>query len=113
MLYKEWRDPNFLSAGSVITIVLLPAGSVVTNGTTTIRDRAANLNSNSLNSIIFAELEKRQLSSSSLIERITFIDSNLLKRTLLLIFRYRMNDCKFAIPVPILHYFAFHSTLSF
>ena len=101
-----------MSAGSVITKVLLSAGSVVTNGTTTLQGRAANLNSNSLNSIIFAELEKRQLSSSSLIERFKFIDSNLLKRTLLLIFRYRLNDCKFAIPVPILHYFAFHLTLS-
>ena len=63
-----------------MTKVLLSAGSVVANGTTTIRGRAANLNSNSLNLIIFAELEKRQLSSSSLIERfIKFIDSNLLK----------------------------------
>ena len=75
----------------------------ITNGTTTIRSRAANLNSNL---IIFAELEKRQLSSSSMIERVKFTDSNLLKRTLFLIFRYRLNDCKFAMPVPILHYFA-------
>ena len=101
-----------MSAGSVIAKVLLSAGSVVTNGTTTLQGRAANLNSNSLNSIIFAELEKRQLSSSSLIERFKFIDSNLLKRTFLLIFRYRLNDSKFAIPVPILHYFSFHLTLS-
>ena len=84
----------------------------MTNDTNTIRSRAANLNSNLLNSIIFAEFEKRQLSSSSLIERFKFIDSNLLKRTLFLIFRYRLNDSKFAMPVPILHYFAFHLTLS-
>ena len=71
----------------------------ITNGTTTIRSRAANSNLNSLNSIIFAELEKRQLSSSSLIKRFKFIDSNLLKQTLLLIFRYRLNDCEFAMPV--------------
>ena len=78
MLQGVERSKFFVSRGSVITKVLLSAGSVVTNGTITIRGRAANLNSNSLNSIIFAKLEKRQLSSSSLIERFKFIDSNLL-----------------------------------
>ena len=60
------------------------------------------MNSNLLNSIIFAEFEKKQLSSSSLIEQFKFIDSNLLKRTLFLIFRYRLNDNKFAMIAKII-----------
>ena len=58
------------------------------------------------------ELKKKRSSSSSLIECFKFIDSNLSKRTLLLMFCYGLNNCNFAILVPILYHFAFHFALS-
>ena len=48
--------------------------------------------------------KKKQSSSRSLIECFKFIDSNLSKRTSILIFCYGLNDYKFAILVPTLHY---------